>query len=490
MNRKVESVGTSLLKKSSNQFAGRTLGHAVVIGGSMAGLLTARVLTEHFAQVTIIERDRFPENPLTRRGVPQSDHLHVLLRRGLMILEELFPSLGEELIAAGARTIDTGADLAWLTPAGWGVRFRSGLTKLACSRPLIDWVVRRRLVANERIRFLEQSDALHLIAKEQRTGVMLRSGEDSRRYPVFADLVVDATGRGSRAPKWLAELGYESPRETVVNAFLGYASRLYQLPAGFESDWQAIFLQAAPPRMNRAGVLFPIEGDRWMLTVAGAGRDYPPDDQAGFMEFVRNLGSPLIYSAIKDAAPISPIRSYRATENRLRHYEELKRLPEGLVLIGDSVCAFNPVYGQGMTIAALGAVALDKCLHEQRSRFGDGSLRGLPSRFQKQLAKVNKVAWALATGEDYRYRETEGAAPSILTRFMHRYVDEVISLTTKDRRLRQIWLEVFHMLRPPSAMFSPAVVLKVIRQAIGDHSLKPAWANGEAKTSPAEVIVR
>ena len=227
-----------------------------------------------------------------------------------------------------------------------------------------------------------------------------------------------------------------------------------------------------------------------MLTVAGGGRDYPPTDEAGFLNFVSHLGSPLIHDAIKHAEPISRIYSYRATENRLRHYERMKRLPDGFLLVGDAVCAFNPVYAQGMTIAALGAMTLSQCLVQQRQRHPEGSLEGLSSRFQKRLAKVNQVAWALATGEDYRYRETEGGQPNLMTRFMHRYMDHVISITTRDSAVRLIWLEVFHMLRPPSAMFAPRVVGKVICEAIRHHRFDYDWAKRGAKTSGAEIVFR
>ncbi|MDQ3753761.1 MAG: 2-polyprenyl-6-methoxyphenol hydroxylase-like oxidoreductase, partial [Acidobacteriota bacterium] len=405
--------------------------HAIVIGGSLAGLLAARVLADHFARVTVVERDSYPEDaPAPRKGVPQSRHVHVLMLRGRRILEKLFPGLAAELIAAGALEIDMAGETAWLTPAGWGARYNSGLKMLTFTRELLDWHVRHRLTAHERVRLLvgcEVSRLLPATCGRAVAGVAIRSrrlaesaGVDERVLP--AELVIDASGRGSRAERWLQELGSMPPAETVVSAFLGYASRLYRRPPEFRDDgqmlgqgdvdnlnyyrppkfrgdWKSVYLQAAPPERTRAAVLFPVEGDRWLLTLCGGGKDYPPTDEAGFLEFARSLPSPLVYDTIKDAEPLSPIYGFRATENRWRHYEELRCLPENFLTIGDAACAFNPVYGQGMSIAALGALALDETLRKHRRR-PDGSFNGLARSFQKRLAKVNSAPWLLATGED------------------------------------------------------------------------------------------
>ena len=391
-----------------------------MVGGSMAGLLAARVLSDHFGRVTIIERDRFSEGPAPRRGVPQAHQLHVLLKRGKVILERHFPGLGEELIFAGAPVVDMANDLAWLTPAGWGTRFPSELVLIAFSRDLLDFSVRRRLAARGSVRFLEEHDVAGLLPGAGGVaGVRVRSrtSEEMR-----ADLVVDAAGRGSRAPRWLEEVGYAPPEETAIDAHLGYASRLYGRPPNFRAGWQGVYVQVAPPDFTHGGVLFPIEGDRWMVTLVGGDRNYPPTDVAGFADFARSLRTPAIHEALEGAEPLTPVRRYRATENRRRHYERLSRMPDNFLITGDAACTFNPVYGQGMTTAALGAEALEACLLERGVAKG-GVLTGLSKRFQGKLAKVNAAPWILATGEDYRYRGTEGGTPDRTTRFMHRYMD-------------------------------------------------------------------
>src|SRR4051812_2074840 len=213
--------------------------HAVVVGGSLAGLLAARVLADHFDKVTVIDRDRFPEDPAFRPGIPQSRHLHVLWTRGLELLEDLFPGLEKTLIGAGAEEIGVPSDVLWLTAAGWRERFE--VTRLLTfSRPLLDWAVRSRLIGS--LEVLEDQEATGLVARgADVAGVSLRSGET-----MTAGLVVDATGRGSRAPSWLAALGYPAPPETRVDPLLGYASRYYAIPPGLSPGWKALYLQADP----------------------------------------------------------------------------------------------------------------------------------------------------------------------------------------------------------------------------------------------------
>ena len=442
--------------------------HAVVLGGSLAGLLAARVLADHFEHVTLIERDAYTETTAARKGIPQANHVHGLLARGRQILEELFPGVQDEMIAAGAPVVDIANEIAWFTPAGWGVRFPSELMVLAFTRPLLDLHVRRRLANNPRIKILDNTDVLRLIPdskKNHLAGVLIcpRASETDRRVAkeLRADLVLDATGRASRAPRWLADLGYQSPEEIVIDAHLAYASRLYRIPEGFDGDWHCVYVQAAPPDQKRGAILFQVEDNRWLVTLIGRAGDTPPGDEAGFLEFARSLRVSTIFDAIRNAEPLTPIKTHRATQNRLRRYERTKDLPENFLLLGDAVCAFNPVYGQGMTTAALGAMELRRCLREANGN--------LSRRFQKRLAKVNAAPWMLAIGEDYRYRETVGGSPTLMTRFMHHYMDHVIQLATHSVPVRKVLLRAFNMLVPPAALFRPQVLFRVLLNV-----LKPA----------------
>jgi 2-polyprenyl-6-methoxyphenol hydroxylase-like FAD-dependent oxidoreductase len=465
--------------------------HAVVLGGSLAGLLAARVLSDHFEHVTLIERDVYTETTETRRGIPQANHVHGLLLRGRQVLEEFFPGLQDEMIAAGAPLLDMANDISWFTRAGFGIRFPSDLKILTFTRPMLDLHVRRHLSRNSRIEIMDNTEVVRLIpdsTENRLAGVLVcpRTAETDRRIAteIRADLIVDTTGRASRAPRWLAQMGYERPEEIVVNAHLGYASRLYRIPENFNADWACAFVQAAPPERKRGALLFRVEGNRWLVTLVGGGRDYPPGDDAGFLEFTRSMPVQTIYDAIRLAEPLTPIKTHRATENRLRRFEQAKQLPDNFVLVGDSVCAFNPVYGQGMTTASLGALALHECLHEQQRLHPDGSFKGLSRRFQKRLAKVIQAPWLMATGEDYRYLETDGAAPGRATKFMHWYMDQVLQLATRIVPVRKVLLGAFSMLIPPSSLFQPCVLFRVLL-----HVLKPIRVLPVSATRPKPALM-
>jgi 2-polyprenyl-6-methoxyphenol hydroxylase-like FAD-dependent oxidoreductase len=444
---------------------------AVVVGGSLAGMLAARVLAGHFQQVTIVERDRYPESPSPRPGIPQAHHLHVLLMRGEQILDQLFPGLPEELAAAGAPMMDPARELAWITRAGWGVRFPSPLKMVSFSRGLLDWLLRRRVEQIAGVSFLPETEVTGLHFERERVcGVKVRPRGERPLAMVenghlAADLVVDASGRNSKILSWMAEGGYLPPDETVVNAFVGYASRIYARPAGFQADWKGIYQQTAPPDCPRGGVLLPIEGDRWMVGAVGGDRQYPPTDEAGFLEFIESLPGGVISGALRGAVPLTPVSGYRSTENRFRRWEKLAHLPERLLILGDAACAFNPVYGQGMTIAALGALALEDSLLENTGRSPGTDLDGLSRRFQHRLARVCTLPWMLATGEDYRYTQTEGGRPDTLTRGMHRYMNQIYALARTDRQVCRVLIEVFHMLKPPSRLFQPWIMARVLKLA-------------------------
>jgi 2-polyprenyl-6-methoxyphenol hydroxylase-like FAD-dependent oxidoreductase len=439
--------------------------HAVVIGGSMAGLLAARVLADRFDRVTVVERDRLPDGPEFRKGVPQSRHLHVLLGRGCAIVEDLFPGFESELLAAGAVPANWPADVLWLTAQGWSRRFDQGLRLLSASRELIEWGVRRRVAALANVEVVEGHDVTGYAADAGRgrvTGVRMRArpstGEDGSEREMAADLVVDAGGRTSKTPRWLADLGFEPPAETRIDAVLGYASRHYAIPPEFAADWRVLYLQARPPGNARSGGLFPIEGGRWMATLAGAGRDYPPTDDAGFLEFARSLRSPVLYEAIRAAEPLTPIHGYQRTENQRRHYERMRRMPEGLLVTGDALCAFNPIYGQGMTAAAQAAQVLDRLLGARAV----GGLEGLWRRFHAEVAEATAGAWLIATGEDLRYPTTAGGVRDVRTRLTHRYLDRVIRAGTEDAAVNRAFLEVLQLVAPPESLFAPGVLFPAL----------------------------
>ncbi|MDZ4763437.1 MAG: 2-polyprenyl-6-methoxyphenol hydroxylase-like oxidoreductase [Chloroflexota bacterium] len=434
----------------------------IVIGASMAGLLAARVLADHFGQVTIIERDELPDAPEVRGGVPQGRHIHALLAQGQDIMEALFPGLSDELTSAGSPRIKWGLDTAYLTVGGWTRRDESGLETNIITRPDLEWRVRRRLLARGNIEIICRTDVTRLIAEGNAVvGVEIQPRDSSDAGGVqtlLADLVVDVSGRRSKTPEWLTALGYPVPEETHVNSYIGYATRLYEKPQG-DFAWKILFMSGRPADgILRGAGIFEVEGGRWMVTLGGVNKDYPPTDDADFVDYTRGLASPEIYDAIKDATPISPIYGYRVDGSRWRHYEKLTRRPARLLIMGDALCAFNPLYGQGMTVAAMEARDLGALLTERRDHWD-----GLEAAFQHVAAKSVQRAWLMATGEDLRYPGTEGDRPGAMERLAQRYVDRVVALMPYDIDISRAFINVMNLNDPATVLFAPSILGRVLR---------------------------
>lgn len=437
---------------------------AVVIGGSIAGMLAARVLADHFTSVTIVETDKLPENAIARSGVPQSVQPHVLFTKGYRILEQLFPNIGDELSAAGALTIDWLREFHHFIHGGWSAKAESAsdLVSFTCSRPLLESAIRSRLADFANVQFMEKHRVTGLLLNSSNdiNGVCLRPIGGTNQEELSATLVVDAGGRRSQAPQWLESLGFTPPPETVVNPYLGYATRRYREPEGFEPDWKVMLISHSPPDGNRLGYLARIEGGEWIATLGGYGGDFPPLNNEGFLEFARSLPSLKFYEAIKQAEPVSPIYAHRATANRLRHYEKVT-IPEGFVSLGDAVCALCPVYGQGMTLSALSAMLLQQELGKPR--------RLNSSSFQKDLAKSNSMHWSSATTQDSgfpttkRLPEIPGQNKAVrLTQLMRWYTKQLQSGANSDPDLHALMMQVGHILKSPLALYHPKVVWRVI----------------------------
>ena len=438
------------------------LGRAVVIGGSIAGVLTARALSERFDTVTVIERDRLPEKPEVRKGVPQARHLHGIWAGGMRAIEAMLPGTRDRLVAAGAIPLNMPTDMAWLTPADrWIQSFPATQTNVSATRTLLEWAVRDAVRSASNVRFLEEHEVTSLRTSPNGdiAGVALRDRSSGTTLELSADLVVDASGRGSKLPDWLASLGRPLPTESTVDAFLGYATRIFDIPTGFEASFKAVYIQPAAPRHTRGGIMFPIEGGRWLLTLIGAAGDYPPTDDAEFVAFARSLRSPLLADLTSVAEPVSPIWGYRRTANRWRHYEKLA-MPGRLLVIGDSLCAFNPAYGQGMTVAAMEAEVLRGLLASCRS---SADLPRVIARGQKAIAAKVKAPWMLTTGSDLRYPTTVGAKQTAVDRLVYRYLDRVLARVADDPVVNAAFLRVLNMIDQPQALFGPRLAARVLR---------------------------
>lgn len=432
--------------------------HAVVLGSSIAGLLAGRILSEHFERVTIVERDALKDTPEARKGAPQSRHTHVLLAKGATILAQLFPGFFEEIVESGSICAEM-ADACWFHFGHWKVRARTGVPAYLQSRELLEWKVRQRVKALENVEFLDQRSAVNYLTTPDRsriTGLRLRrlGGETETEESLEgADLVVDASGRGSQAPRWLEQLGYARVEETLIKVDLGYTSRTFQRSPDSNRDWKIMAIYPKPPEQRAFGYLSPIENDRWIVSLGGWLNEHAPMDDAGFLDFARRLPRPDIYETIKDAQPLSPLVVHKFPGSQRRHFNRMERFPEGLVVMGDALCSISPVYGQGMTIAALEAMMLDESL----SQHG----RDAAQHYRRKVDSVLELPWRMGTGEDLRYPEATGPRPAGLG-LQHWYANKINELAAHDPSVVQGFVKVMHMLDSPAVLATPSILLRVL----------------------------
>ena len=430
---------------------------AVVLGASMAGLLAAQVLADSYGQVTVIDRDELPEASMHRRGVPHGRHLHALAARGQQALEELFCGLTAELVADGVPAGDMLADTRLFFSGHRLRRAPTGLGLLCASRPVLEGRVRARVRALPNVRFVDRCDVVGLATTPDRRRVtgarLLRRADGSAEEVLGADLVVDATGRGARTPAWLEALGYPRPPAEQVRVGLGYATRIYRLPPDALGGDLAV-LQAATPRHPRAGALQLLEGDRGMVTLAGILGDHPPTDPGGFLDFARSLRFPDIYQAVRDAEPLDDPVAFRFPASVRHRYEKLDRFPDGLLVMGDAVCSFNPIYGQGMSVAALEALALRRHLERGTAP--------RPRRWFRELARVVDVPWDIAAGGDLVFPGVQGRRTAKV-RLISAYIARLHAAAAHDADLAGAFLRVAGLVAPPGSLLRPGVAARVLR---------------------------
>jgi 2-polyprenyl-6-methoxyphenol hydroxylase-like FAD-dependent oxidoreductase len=450
---------------------------AVVLGASMAGLLAARVLADSYRQVTVIDRDQLPETPMHRRGVPHGRHAHALLTGGQQALEELFPGLTAELIAHGAPAGDMLANGRWYLNGHRLRQAHSGLVALSPSRPLLEGQIRARVRALPNVALLDSRDIVGLAATPDGcrvTGARVLRRAGGGEELLGADLVVDASGRGSRTPTWLQELGYARPSEEQVRIGLGYATRTYRLPPD-TLHGDVGLVQAATPQHPRSGVLLLLEEDRWMVTLGGRRGDYPPTDPDGFLAFARSLRFPDIYESIRGAEPLDDPVAFRFPASVRYRYERLDRFPDGLLAVGDAVCSFNPVYGQGMSVAALEALTL-------RRHLKDGT-EPQPRHFFRDLAGVVDVPWDIAVGGDLAFPGVQGSR-TLKVRLVNAYLARLHVAAADDASLASAFLRVAGLVAPPQSLLRPGIAVRVLRAGLHPATGAVSGDRGPVRAAP------
>lgn len=442
----------------SDLFAASAATHAVVLGGGTAGMLAATALARHVDRVTVLDRDRLPSGPDQRKGVPQARHAHVLWSGGGQVIESLLPGTVERLLAAGAHRISLPEQTVSLTAYGWQHRFPATQSMIAASRPLLDWLIQEAALRETRITVREETDLLGLCGDAGRvTGVTVRPRQRGGTAAVLeADLVVDATGRGSLMKRWLTELGLPPVREDVIDPGMAYATRVYRAPAAARRfPLVTLYADHRADAPGRNGMLLPVEEGRWMVTVSGTRGAEPPTTQAGFDTFLRTLRHPLIADLVAGLEPLTPVHSSRSTANRRLFYERLPQWPDGLLVTGDALAAFNPVYGHGISSAALAAQELDRALGER------GLGPGLAQAVQRTLGGVVDTPWSLATSQDIRYpgcrTDTQDPRLSRYAAEHQRAADHIGAFTVNDPLVSSAVLEVNTLAGAPGRLQAPDV---------------------------------
>ncbi len=444
--------------------------HAIVIGASMGGLLAARALADRFARVTMIERDPLSAAPQQRKGVPQGEHAHGLLAKGREIIEDFFPGITAELMARGALRGEVSGDVLWHCAGDFLAEARGGLIGIVLSRPLLETQVRARVVALSNVTLAAECDVVGLLASPDRarvTGVRLqRAAGAVEEMP--ADLVVDACGGGSKSPSWLATLGYAAPEEEMVRVGLGYTTRLYRRRPSDLGGRLGVAIVTQPPN-PRMGVALALEGDRWIVSTGGYFGQHAPADEAGFLDFLAAMPNRAIHDLVRAAEPVSDFKTFKFAGSTRRRYEKLRRFPEGYLVFGDAISRFNPVFGQGMTSAALQAVAL-------RDGLGAG---GAPlwQQFFRRTARIVDVPWNIAVGADLGFAQTEGPRGPMV-KFLNWYIAKLHRAAHRDAAVALAFHRVANLVAPPLSILAPRIAWRVLRGNLARS------AGGRMKTAP------
>jgi 2-polyprenyl-6-methoxyphenol hydroxylase-like FAD-dependent oxidoreductase len=428
----------------------KTGNRAVVIGGSLAGLAAARVLADHFREVVVLERDQIGDVFAARPSAPQASHAHGLLVAGERVLSRLFPGFTDDLRAAGASVGRVGVDMVAYTAQGRsynGAFYQPEPRDLGAdiycqSRLLLEGCLRRRLERVGGVEVRTGHGVAGLLTRGPRVaGVRIEGGPETAAT-LEADLVMDASGRGSRTPRWLRDLGFAAPEETVIGCDFAYASCQFQGDGSL--DVVGIVVPGQPPLVKRGALLFAIEQGRWLVSLGGRFEEKPPRDLEGFLRFARELPNPFLHELLKDRQPLTEVTYYEYPSSRIRHFERIE-VPDGLVVAGDALCSFNPIYGQGMSAALLEVDTLSRLL-DGRAAAG-APLAGVSSEYFAAAAEVIATPWSLAASADFQYPETTGERPAG-SRERGLYLLALNEIAIEDVEVNRALVEVFQLVRP------------------------------------------
>jgi len=437
------------------------LRHAVVVGGSIAGLLAARVLSDHCERVTVLDRDELGVELRPRKAVPQAPQTHVILTRSYQALQELFPGLIDEFVAAGASVYDSGTQMAAILNGCWVKPGPCGLHYVDCTRTFYEASLRRRVSQLQNVSLLAGRLVRSLVANSSGVVVGVSCEEDGTgsASTVEADLIVDASGRASHAPRWLETLGYGLPKTEEVRIDLAYVGALYEAPASYRPRAKLHVIYPDPPKSWHGGLLQPVEGGLWQLSQWGLFGDHPPLDDAGFVAFSQTLASQEVFAFLCEARRVDDFKKMNVPFNRWHRYDRMARFPKSFCSVGDAVSSVNPVYGQGMTKAAIHAMHLRKLLGECQSaaEVADRIRSDLPSLVEKQ-------AWMTTVYGDLTYPQAVGERPADF-RFVTWYTRCVAELASTNLEVRKSYQRALILQSGIYSLFRPKIFAKAMAYA-------------------------
>jgi 2-polyprenyl-6-methoxyphenol hydroxylase-like FAD-dependent oxidoreductase len=444
---------------------------AIVIGGSVGGLLAAQALARHFDEVVVLDRDSFPAIGEHRKGTPQSHHVHALLGRGLMTIERALPGFTADLVARGAMTSDALTNVRWHQAGGRHASGTAGFTAVVASRPLIEGVLRERVCTTANVAVREGVSVQDLqwnATRTKVTGVVASALGGEQPFDLAADLVVDASGRGSQLATWLERAGYERPPEQRLDVNVRYASRLFRRKPG-DLDGNLVTIVSSIPSNPRGGLAIAIEGDRCLITLNGRNGLTPPTGLQEFVAYASELDSQDIATFLRNAEPIGEAATYSMPRCHRRFEQVPERFPAGLLPFADSMCGFNPIFGQGMSVAALEASVLDQCLAK--------GMDDLARRFLEGCTPIVDGAWKLATSNDLRFMPGRQPLPRGM-RLLHWYLDQLNVAARSDVEVARAFAKVVHMMEPPPSLMRPAIVGRVMKARLGGRMRQPRTLRG------------
>lgn len=443
-----------------------TCSRAVVIGAGIGGLTAAAALASHFEQVTVLERDPLPAAATSRAGAPQSRHAHGLLAGGLQALAELFPGFEQDLLRAGGLPLNGSLEVRVERPGFDSYPARDlGVLTIAASRPLIEFVLRARVERLPTVRLQSPCRVRSIQCTadgSSATGVCFEDSDGQTR-DLPTDLIIDASGRGSYTMDLLRAAGRSAPPETTIGVDIGYASATYEIPHGVDRPWKGVLTLPQAPQSARGALMLPQEGGLWLLSLGGRGNDKPPGDDAGFLDFARHLRTSTIHDAIRGACRVGEIHRFAFPQSRWRHFDRVADFPRGVLPIGDAICTFNPIYGQGMSVAAQQALLLRRLL--ARGPGDIATFANLPEAFFAALGSILETPWSMAAVPDFIFPQTTGQRPPDFARVL-RLGLAMQRLAARRADVHKLMIEVQHLLKPRSALRTPLLMVQLLMESM------------------------